>query len=250
MREIQDYEVQVGGRSVRYRAAGEGEPVVLVHGLSGSSRWWTRNVPALAQRHKVYLVDLPGFGTMRSLRPQFALRDAASWLSAWIEAVGLDRVHLVGHSMGGYICITLAAQHPDRVGRMVLAAPAAISTRRAMPIYLGPLLSEARRVVPSFLPVLVYDALRAGPFTLWRAARDLLASDVQEHLRSVSSPTLLVWGENDSLVPPSIAHVLRADIPGSRLLLLKGAGHVPMFDRPNEFNTAVLSFLKGEDVGE
>jgi pimeloyl-ACP methyl ester carboxylesterase len=77
--------------SVRYEIAGRGEPVVLVHGLSGSTRWRSRNIPALAERYCVYLLDLPGFGAMRRLRSRFVLAEAASWLSAWMEAVGLDR---------------------------------------------------------------------------------------------------------------------------------------------------------------
>ena len=94
------HEVRVGGWPISYEAAGEGEPIVLVHGLSGSTRWWSRNVPAIAERYRVYLVDLPGFGTLRSLRRRFVLAETATWLSEWMEAAGLERVHLVGHSMG------------------------------------------------------------------------------------------------------------------------------------------------------
>lgn len=156
----------MGGYSVRYEIAGRGEPVVLVHGLSGSTRWWSRNIPALAERYSVYLLDLPGFGAMRSLRSRFVLAEAASWLSAWMEAVGLESAHLVGHSMGGYVCVRLAARGPEVVRRLVLVAPAG----RSMFGYLGPLLSAVRYATPTFLPVLVYDALRMEPVTLWRAA--------------------------------------------------------------------------------
>ena len=101
--------------------AEKGEPVVLVHGLSGSTRWWSRNIPALAEHYSVYLLDLPGFGAMRRLRRRFVLAEAASWLSAWMEAVGLDSAHLVGHSMGGYVCVRLAAR-PIRVHRSLFEA--------------------------------------------------------------------------------------------------------------------------------
>jgi len=227
-------------------AGREGEPVVLVHGLSGSTRWWVRNVPALTERHRVYLVDLPGFGAMRRLRRRFVLAEAASWLSAWMEGVGLERAHLVGHSMGGYVSIRLAAQRPGAVHRLVLVDPAGVPTGRSMLGYLGPLLGALRYAAPSFVPVLVRDATRMGPATLWRAARDLLAEDVREDLRRIEAPTLLLWGENDTLVPPAIGDILRAEIPDSRLLILKRASHVPMFDRPEEFNAALLAFLAGE----
>jgi pimeloyl-ACP methyl ester carboxylesterase len=239
----------VGGYSVRYEMAGEGEPAVLVHGLSGSTRWWSRNVPVLAERYRVYLVDLPGFGAMRRLH-RFVLGEAASWLSAWMEAVGLEGAHLVGHSMGGYVCVRLAARRPEIVGRLVLVAPAGVPTGRSMFGYLSPLLSAVRYATPYFLPILLYDALRMGPVTLWRAARDLLAEDVREDLQRIGAPTLLIWGENDTLVPAAVGTVLREEIPDSRLLVLKRAAHVPMFDRPDEFNAALLAFLAGDPVGD
>ena len=244
-------EVRVLGHPVRYEVAGgEGEPVVLVHGLSGSTRWWARNVPALAEHHRVYLVNLPGFGGIRRPRRRFVLAEAASWLLAWIEAVGLEGVNLVGHSMGGYLSVRLAARGPGAVRRLVLVDPAGVPPGRTMLGHLGPLLLAARYGAPSFLPVLARDALYAGPFTLLRATRDLLAEDVRGDLRRVGVPTLLVWGENDPLIPPSVGDLMRAEIPTSRLLVIRGAGHNPMFDRPEEFNGALLSFLAGESVGE
>src|SRR5215211_2837070 len=237
-------EARVGGRPVRYEAAGEGEPVVLVHGLSGSTRWWSRNVSKLAERYRVYLVDLPGFGKMRRHGRPFVLAEAASWLSGWMGAVGIERAHLVGHSMGGYVCLRLAASRPEAVRSLVLVAPAGVPTGRSMLGHLGPLLGAARYATPSFLPVLVRDALRTGPATLWRAARDLLAEDVREDLRRIEAPTLLIWGQRDTLVPPAAGDLLREEIPGCRLLVLQGASHVPMFDRPEEFDAALLAFLR------
>jgi pimeloyl-ACP methyl ester carboxylesterase len=230
--------------------AGAGEPLVLVHGLSGSARWWSRNVPALARHHRVFLVDLPGFGAMRRLRHEFALSEAAGWLLEWMRAVDLEQVHLVGHSMGGYISIRLAALRPDAVGRLVLVAPAGMPTGRSMTGYLVPLLLAARYSSFGFFPTLAYDALRMGPLTLLRAAHDLLAENVREDLRRIEAPTLLLWGANDPLVPPSAGSLMREEIPNSRLLLLDGAGHVPMFDRPREFDAALLDFLAGRAVGE
>ncbi len=107
-----------------------------------------------------------------------------------------------------------------------------------------------RHVTPGFLPLLVHDALRAGPLTLLRAARALLAADVREDLHHIVAPTLLLWGENDTMTPPALGAVLREEIANSRLLILQDAGHVPMFDRSQEFNAAVLAFLAGEPVGE
>jgi len=244
--ERSEREARVGGHRVRYKVVGEGEPVVLVHGLSGSTRWWARNTAALATEYRVYLVDLPGFGAMRRLRRHFVLAEAASWLATWMEAVGLGKAYLVGHSMGGYVCLRLAAQRPEAVRRLVLVAPAGVPAERPLLGHLVPLLLAARQAVPSFLPILTYDAIRTGPATLWRAARDLLAEDVREELQSIRVPTLLVWGEKDPLIPPSIGELLRREITHSQLLILENAGHVPMFDRPQGFNAALLAFFSAD----
>lgn len=249
--ETSEREVRVEGYPVRYSVAGEGDPVVLVHGLSGSTRWWSRNVPALAERYRVHLVNLPGFGTVRPPSRRFVLAEAASWLLAWIEAVGLESgVHLVGHSMGGYLSLRLAARRPQVVRKLVLVDPAGVPSGRGMLGHLVPLLLAARYATPAFLPVLARDALYAGPATLLRASRDLLAEDVRGDLRRVEAPALLIWGKNDTLIPPSAGELMRAEIPDSRLLVIEGAGHNPMFDRPREFDRALLAFLAGETMGE
>jgi pimeloyl-ACP methyl ester carboxylesterase len=220
-----------------------------VHGLSGSARWWARNVPALAEHYRVYVVNLPGFGAIHYPGRRFVLAEATSWLLAWMEAVGLDKAHLVGHSMGGYLSLKLAARRPEAVRKLVLVDPAGMPSGRTMLGHLGPLLLAARYATPTFLPVLMRDALYAGPFTLLRTTRDLLAEDVRADLRRVGAPTLLVWGAKDPLIPPSIGDLMRAEIPDSRLLVIGGAGHNPMFDRPEDFNKALLAFLSGEPVG-
>lgn len=128
---------------------------------------------------------------MHRLRRHFVLAEAASWLADWMEAVGLGEVHLVGHSMGGYICLRLAVQRPETGRRLVLVAPAGVSARRPLLGHLVPLLLAARHSVPNFLAILAYDALRAGPVTLWRAAKDLLAEGMRislDHQNSCPPP--------------------------------------------------------------
>lgn len=244
------HSVQVGNTRVSYQVLGDGPPLILVHGLSGSMRWWVHNVQTLAQDYCVYLVDLPGFGTMRRVRARFALINVAQWLLAWMEAVGIRKAHLVGHSMGGYICLWIAAHHPEVVARLVLISPSVLSKIRSVLGYTLPLLQAIRYLTVGFFFILAYDALRAGPLTLLRASKDLLSHDAQQDIKLVTAPTLLVWGENDTLVPPAVGHILRQQMPQSRLLILKRAGHVSMYDRPLEFNSAVEAFLRGESVGE
>ena len=242
--------VRVANHDVRYQVLGEGDPVILVHGLSGSTRWWRYNVQTLAQNYRVYLVDLPGFGTMSRVRTRFALVNVARWLLAWMKAVDIQQAHFVGHSMGGYICIWIAAHHPELVSRLVLISPAILPHTHTIWNYALPLLASIRYVKRGFFFILAYDALRAGPLNLLRAAYDLLSVDAQEDITKINTPTLLVWGENDTLVPPSIGKILRTKIASSHLVILKNASHVSMYDQPQQFNQLVEAFLKGESVGE
>lgn len=218
---------------------------MLVHGLAGSTRWWSRNLPALSSRYHVHLVDLPGFGAMARGRTRFVLREASSWLLAWLDVVRVGPVSIVAHSMGAGIALTVAATRPEAVDRLVLVAPAGLRTGRSLVSHAAPLALAAARGGPRFLPLLVRDALRAGPRTLVRAARDLLDDDVHDALGSVRSPTLLVFGARDRLVPAALGEVYRRELRDARLVVLEGAGHVPMLEQSARFDALVLAFLGG-----
>lgn len=251
--------IRVDGRVIHYEVIGEngpdgalrsGEPLVLVHGLSASTLWWRRNIAALAQHYRVYLVDLPGFGAMRRFYYRFVLDNMADWLLAWMEAMGMSRAVLIGHSMGGYICLHVAARRPELVRKLVLVAPAGMPYKKTMVGFAVPLLFAVYYARPAFLPILLYDALRTGPLTFVSATRDLLRKDLRGQLRAVTTPTLIIWGERDALVPSSFSAIFQQEMSDVRLLLLKRAGHVAMYDQPREFNAAVLAFLAETHVGE
>jgi pimeloyl-ACP methyl ester carboxylesterase len=245
MRQIATHTVAVWERPVRYKVVGEGAPVVLVHGLSGSWLWWKRNIPALASSYRLYLVDLPGFGSMASPFARFELQDAATWLFRWMQTVGIAHAHLIGHSMGGYICLQVAARHPTAVSRLVLVSPAVSAQARHIFGYVRPLLGTVRYLDPYFLPILLYDTLRAGPVTILRAVNELLAVEARQELHTVLAPTLLVWGDHDTLVPPTTGNAMLDEMPQAHLLQLERCGHVSMFEQAEQFNQAVLTFLAG-----
>jgi pimeloyl-ACP methyl ester carboxylesterase len=235
--------VRCGRASIYYEVTGSGDPLVLVHGLSGSGRWWRRNLAALAGERRVYAVDLVGFGGSRGgLR--VPLREAARYLGRWMEALGLAEAAVVGHSMGGFVAADLAAEEPDRVSKLVLVAAAAAPFRYSYRGHLGSVRHNALRLPLSFLPVLLADSLRAGPLTILRAGRELLASDIRVKLGTIVAPTLIIWGERDRLVPPEVGEQLRSVVPNAELATIRGAGHLPMWERPAEFNRLVLEFLR------
>jgi pimeloyl-ACP methyl ester carboxylesterase len=240
--------VRVNGRPIYYEVAGEGEPIVLVHGLSESTRLWYRNLPALAERYRVYLVDLPGFGAMRKFHRLFTLEGSAPWLDQWMEAVGIETASLVGHSMGGYVCMSLAALRPEKIKRLVLVDSIGIPPHHTVGQLVYPALKSIIRTTPSFWFCINYDYLRAGPAMVLKAARQIVALDATSLISSLRVPALIVWGEDDDLVPLSAGRQLHQLLAGSRLLILPG-NHFCMFEHPGEFNSALCTFLQGQEVG-
>ncbi len=232
--------LDVGEARIHFQTGGSGDPVLLVHGLSGSGRWWRRNVPALARQFRVFVVDLIGFGRSRG---PFVLAEAAAVLAEWMGRLGIPRAHVVGHSMGGYIAAALAADAPERVDRLVLVDAAAFPLGWHPVRHAARLVRAVRYMHPTFLPVLAADALRAGPRTLLRAAREAVDIDLGAQCGSVQAPALVVWGEHDRVVPTALGEHLAACLPHSEWAVIEGAGHNPMWDRPDAFNRVVVDFL-------
>lgn len=247
--------VDLGEARIAYRRVGEGPPVVLIHGLCGSTRWWAKTSPALARSFEILMVDLIGFGESRRQRP-FLLHAAAGQLLRWFDHLGVERASLVGHSMGGIIAADLAADHPERVERLVLADAPVIPFGHGRLRHAVGLLRSVRATPIRFYPVLTADAMRAGPITLWSAANQLLTADLRPKLDRIQTPTLLVWGERDMLVPPVYGQQLATQMPHAEFVTIPGGGHNPMWDRPAAFNQALLAFLQsaqptfGTDLGE
>lgn len=240
---------RLGQRTIFYRTMGQGEPLLLLHGLSGSFRWWRRNIFHLAHSYQLYLIDVPGFGRRKADQHGFDLDSIAASLVEWMDLLDIKQAHLLGHSMGGYLCLWIAAHHPARLKRLVLVSPASFFQNPSFGSSIVPLLLTICTLKPSFFPLLVADALRAGPRVIVQAAHDLFTKDIRASLPEISAPTLLIWGTHDVLVPPVIGEILRDLMPDARLLLLEKAGHVAMFDQADQFNQAVLAFLAGEPVG-
>jgi len=232
-----------GRHKIVYQTYGEvGEPILLVHGLSGSGRWWKNNIRALSVGHVVHVIELVGYGANRAFKPA-RLAEAAEALAQFIALQPQGKAHVVGHSMGGQVSCLLAAKFPERVDCLVLAAAAGLVRSNIVKMAFG--LPIAAHYSPlDFLPTLAVDALRAGPLNLFLSTLDILGQDTTEVVATIKAPTLLVWGDKDNLVPVSTGEAMQKLIPGSRLEVLEGAGHVLMWDRAKTFNRLVLDFLE------
>ncbi|HEY0739666.1 MAG TPA: alpha/beta fold hydrolase [Herpetosiphonaceae bacterium] len=240
-RRSQPQMMRFGDHKLVYRVAGSGPALVLVHGLSGSGSWWRRNTPVLTRHFTVYSIDLVGYGSNRALRP-IRIPQAAHYIGEFIGALPPGCAHLLGHSMGGQIATHVAAEYPHRINRLVLASASGMVRADLLRMMLR-LPSAGRYGRFDFMPTLAYDALRAGPLNLLLSALDLLSNDVTDSLARIVAPTLLIWGEQDKLVPVAVGEAVHHALPSSRLEIIPRAGHVPMWDQPEQFNQLVLDFL-------
>ena len=226
---------------------GSGDDVVLLHGLSGSHRWWRYTAPVLARNHAVHVVDLIGFGRSRRAPRQPHIGEMAELLSVWMDEQHITRPHLVGHSMGGQIAIHMAAGGAT-LHSLTLIDPAGLPRRlaaREIARFVASALPPRAWGAPRFVPTIALDALRAGPRTLLRAGLHLLSDDVTPLLARINVPTLIVWGELDPLLPASHGRRMADAIPGARLVIVEGAAHNVMCDRPAELNSLLLDFFAG-----
>lgn len=262
---------------------GEGPPLVMVHGFGASRFTWRRWTPALARHHRVYLVDLKGFG--EAPRPRdghYSPLDQSALLVEWIRRMDLRGVTLVGHSLGGGIilgaALTLQREDPDRVRGLVVISGAAYPQQ--IPKYIGlarlPILpSLGLRLVPSrFLMAKVLREITHGDasitddqvegyaapldrpgtrYAILQAARQVLPRGVEEVVRQypqLRSPVLLLWGREDPVVPLSVGRRLLEDLPSARLVILDHCGHLPQEERVEEGLEALLHFLEGPSDSE
>lgn len=232
--------------------AGSGTPVVLLHGLGGSSDWWRRNISVLAESHLVSAVDLVGFGRrffLRRSKLPTSFDDIAVLLAGWIESSFDGPVHLAGNSLGGQIAIHIAAGRPELVRSIVLVDSTGI------PFEIAPS-AHVRNIVMrygfrSFLLILMRDLFRVGPITWVTTFLRLWRDDARPLMRKLAMPVQLIWGERDPFVPLRYARQMLEIMPQAALHVIPRAGHVPMWENPRAFNEVLLAFLdKADDVEE
>jgi pimeloyl-ACP methyl ester carboxylesterase len=228
---------------VASQAGVDGPPLVLIHGLAGSGAWWKRNLPALSGAFRVTAIDLPGFGSSDP-DTRLILDEVPAQVAALLGVLGIERTHIIGHSMGGLVAAGLAADHPELIDRLVLVDAGFLSLDPTWRHRLtGPL-----RTLPwtslTILPTLLRDVLRSGPTRMARATAEVLRNDWSDKLPAITAPTLVVWGEHDRVCPPRIGEQIVAAVPGARMVIIRGAGHNPMWEKQADFDREVLGFLR------
>ncbi len=246
--------VNVGDDEIYYVRQGEqGRPVLFVHGAGGNHLIWWNQIRACAPVARPIALDLPGHGHS-SVKGRRTIVEYAQVVLGFVDALGLDRVIMVGHSMGGAIAQTFALSRPDRTFGLVLVGTGA--RLRVLPAILEGVLTDLDRTARlvteySFAPG--SDArLRAKSEEQLRASAPTVthddfaacnAFDLMDRVSGIRVPTLIVCGRQDRMTPVKYSEFLASQIAGARLVLIEGAGHYVMLEKPDEVNLALTQLV-------
>ncbi len=238
-------ELQEGSLRLYYFEAGVGAPLVMLHGLGASSRWWFPLFPELSSASlRLIAPDLPGFG--RSPGPMLGIPDAARAAMKLVDRMGLAQFFLAGHSMGGAIAAQIAADYGGRVRRLVLldsAGVPGVGPGRA----LGRVLQFWSWCPLRFYSTFIGDMLRAGPRSMLSGINELRDHDIRPVLSRIRAKTLVIWGEKDGLTPSEHGRTIVEGLPNGQLEIVPGARHLPMVSAPEVVSRLIVRFF-AEDL--
>ncbi len=254
--------VEVGGLTLRYLKRGDGgEAVLLIHGFGGDLNNWRFNHEALAANLTVYALDLPGHGESSKSVNEGSIGSLAEVVKGFMEAVGLSKAHLIGHSLGGAVALQLGLGHADRVSSLTLISSAGLGPeidagyvegfinagrRNELRPHLQKLFADAslvnRQLVDDVLKFKRIDGVEKALRTI---AGELISDGVQavvlrDRLAEVSVPILAIWGAEDRIVPASQSEGLSDSVS---IEIIKGSGHMVQMEAASEVNRLIENFL-------
>jgi pyruvate dehydrogenase E2 component (dihydrolipoamide acetyltransferase) len=258
-------DIDAGGKRLRVLELGSGDatPVLFVHGFGADLNTWMFNQPALADTRRTLALDLPGHGG--STKQLDKAVDAASFaadLDRALAALAIDKVHLVGHSMGGAIAIHFAHWQPDRVASVTLIAPAGFGPEINADFIDGFVRAQRRREMQEVLTLLVHnpalvsrqmveDVLRYKRLDGVQAALETLAAEwfpngvqreeIAEVAAHLKMPVQIMWGRSDRIIPVAHAETLSGRVP---VHVLDDAGHLPHMEKAGEVNRLIAGFIE------
>jgi pimeloyl-ACP methyl ester carboxylesterase len=264
--------VSVGGLRLRCWDEGAGPAVVLVHGIGASLEYWRYTVPALADRHRVVAVDLPGCGFSERGAEIPTLEATAALLAGLLDALTIGRASFVGNSLGGLVALETALDRPERVDRLILSNSAGLGREvslfwrlAALPLLGTGLIELNRRSALLGGPNLFFDPGGEPEIVqrcrAWAGRPDLTRTIVGaaqqgldllgqrpnitrlHRLPELRAPTLIVWGARDVVIPRRHGEQAHRLIPDSRFVVLDNCGHCPQLEQPREFNRIAREFL-------
>jgi len=250
----------VFGRAIKYYDVGSGPPLLLIHGMGGDADEWVFCFEPLSHSHRVLALDLLGFG--RSDKPliEYTIAGFVEVVERFLKTLGVERPTLIGSSLGGWIASAFALTHPDSVYKMVLADSAGVwanlkelgidphVTTRAHMRQVFDRVFYDKRLATEELVDLAYEQhlARGDGYTIASLIRNLGNGDerLDSTISRIQAPTLILWGQQDEIIPLAAGELTHQLIRGSELTVIPECGHVPALEKPAEFVQHVLRLLK------
>lgn len=267
---LESKSIDVDGMQIAYNEGGQGEPLLLIHGFGADKDNWTRVAGHLTPHYRVIAIDLPGFGqSSRIPNAEFDIVSQTRRVHQIASALGLERFHLGGSSMGGNISLTYAGLYPDQVMSLWVLAPAGvegseISELRRRYAQTGenalivkqaedfPSIMQFTMSKPPFLPYSVKHQLglrAAADHDLHKRIFETLNRDAQSVnalIKDSPIPALVVWGDQDRALHYSGADILKSLMPNAKIMVRPGIGHLPMIEEPQRSAQDWLSFQSSQ----
>jgi pimeloyl-ACP methyl ester carboxylesterase len=258
---------RVGDITMEYRSVGSGYPLIMIMGFRGTMNFWSSDIiEMLSSRYKVIIFDNRGMGGTTAGNLQFTIEQFADDTAGLMKALGIERAHVLGWSMGTEIAQELALRHPGKVNRLILYAadcsmsafPPSQDVLEIMSDTSGPPEEQGKRLIGLLFPQRwikdhVNDIKKIfsrpmGDSPPENIERQGVAMDMWkgscDRLSQIKCPTLLVTGTDDILTPPQNSYMMVEKIPGARLVTIENGGHGVMYQYPQKFCGAIIDFLK------
>lgn len=256
--------VETAGESIYFESYGEGETILLCHGKGGNHAIWFKQVPILAQHYRVVTWDQRGFGRSSNLNSDASPQKAAEDMQALLDHLKIEKAHLVGQSMGGWAVMGATLRYPERTASLILADTlAGISTPEIAAEYAARRAKRYAKPAPTHLSMDGHAILKneTPEQNLTRAflynqigrsngppptdAGELLLNTRfdQNAIQAIQAPTLFIVGEKDDIFPPAMIRQAAELTPHAKVVEIPEADHSPYYETPDEWNSAVMTFL-------
>jgi len=273
--------ISVNGIKIHFVEAGEGLPLLFLHGLGGSWKDWAANLPSFASSYLAMAIDFPGFGDSDKPEADYSIEWLTGIVEKFLEERKLNRVNIVGHSMGALVALNLAAQVCSPVQKLIVADAVGIGDKAEFLSYVltkkvmgpdsrwesieGVVRDEFKSIIENFIKGRkpktskeFFQSVPKSPFTgkpllpmtpAVQMSASIIDFDIRPKLASIHQPTLILWGEKDPIAPPQDAVYLRSMLPRATLVILDNCGHSPMQEKPSRFDREVWRFLQAGESG-
>jgi len=243
--------VVINGGLIHYEAFGRGKPVVFIHGWLGSWRYWMRTMEALAPDYRTYALDLWGFGDSDKSRERYSVADYTSLIRSFTDQLGIANISVVGHSLGAIVGLHLAVEEPFLISR--LAAVSLPVTSHAVNSRLRDFSTSSVRTKMFWRRHITYKEVqqeveKVADNVIPASVESALEVDAQTLIENVHQPTLVIYGEKDSVIDPEPARELNGQRPNLRPIGLADSRHFPMLEEANKFNRLLRDFFEVDDL--